>query len=84
MLGELADLPFTTPDEASGPRRWTSCACPRHEIDRIVALPTSGTTGTPKRVLFTAQRQESTKDFFHIGMSTLVEPGEKGTDTASR
>ena len=75
-LDELARLPFTTADDLRAEPLDLLCV-PQHEIDRIVTLPTSGTTGTPKRIFFTAQDQELTRDFFHVGMSTLVEPGER-------
>lgn len=45
-------------------------------ITRIVTLQTSGTTHHPKRIFFSADDLESTIDFFHHGMSTLVDPGQ--------
>jgi phenylacetate-coenzyme A ligase PaaK-like adenylate-forming protein len=50
---------------------------PAGEVDRIITLPTSGTTGEPKRIHFTAADQELTLDFFHHGMSVLVRPGQR-------
>ncbi len=49
----------------------------QNEVERIVTLPTSGTTGPPKRIYFTLRDQELTRDFFHRGMSTLVETGDR-------
>jgi len=46
------------------------------EIKRVVTLESSGTSGEPKRVYFTAEDQELTVDFFQVGMSTLVRPHE--------
>jgi phenylacetate-CoA ligase len=75
-LEDLAGLPFTTADDLrAAPFDF---ACVGHdEVERIVTLPTSGTTGPPKRIFFTAGDQELTRDFFHHGMSTLVGPGDR-------
>jgi len=75
-LEELADLPFTTADELrAAPFAFL---CVRQDmVERIVTLPTSGTTGPPKRIFFTAEDQELTRDFFHQGMSTMVGPGDR-------
>ena len=75
-LTELEQLPFTTADDLrSAP---LDLVCVRQDdVDRIVTLPTSGTTGAPKRVFFTADDQELTRDFFHHGMSTFVSPGDR-------
>ena len=45
------------------------------EIERVVTLQTSGTTGEAKRLFFTAEDLELTVDFFQHGMATMVEPG---------
>ena len=44
-------------------------------IERVVTLRTSGTSGSPKRLFFTADDLEHTVDFFAHGMQTLTEPG---------
>ncbi|MGI6404664.1 MAG: DVU_1553 family AMP-dependent CoA ligase [Oscillospiraceae bacterium] len=49
---------------------------PPQEIQRIVTIWTSGTTGRPKRLYFTAQDLELTIDFFARGLPTLVKPGD--------
>ena len=43
----------------------------------MVTLRSSGTTGEPKRLFFTAEDLELTVDFFGVGMSTLVRAGAK-------
>jgi phenylacetate-coenzyme A ligase PaaK-like adenylate-forming protein len=43
----------------------------------VVTLASSGTTAPAKRLHFTAEELELTVDFFHHGMSTLVEPGDR-------
>lgn len=75
-LDELRQFPFTTPEDV--------CANPLHfvcvsqeEIQRVVTLQSSGTTGEPKRIYFTAEDQELTIDFFGVGMSTFTEPGDR-------
>lgn len=75
-LEELAELPFTTPEQLAAAPLDFLCV-PQDEVERIVTLPTSGTTGPPKRVFFTADDQELTRDFFHWGMSTMVEAGDR-------
>ena len=73
---DVGRLPLTSADDirAHGPRML--CVSPA-EVERIVTLPTSGTTGTPKRIHFTADDQELTVDFFHHGMSVLIGPGRR-------
>jgi phenylacetate-CoA ligase len=75
-LDGLGELPFTTADDVRNAP--LDLVCVRHdEVERIVTLPTSGTTGAPKRIHFTAGDQELTRDFFHHGMSTFVGPGDR-------
>ncbi|NLV71286.1 MAG: phenylacetate--CoA ligase family protein [Actinobacteria bacterium] len=75
-LDELYELPFTTSDDLR--EAPLDFVCVRHsDVDRVVTLPTSGTTGRPKRIFFTAPDQELTRDFFHHGMSTIVGPGDR-------
>lgn len=77
-LTELADLamyPFITPADVSEHALRMICGS-QSEIIRVVTLATSGTTGNPKRVYFTADDQELTIDFFRCGMSGLVGPGD--------
>ena len=75
-LADVPRLPFTWPrdlrrnDPALG-------AVPQSEIARIVTLGTSGTSGAPKRVCFTADDLEATVDFFHHGMALFTRPGER-------
>ncbi|MEN6439598.1 MAG: DVU_1553 family AMP-dependent CoA ligase [Syntrophobacter sp.] len=75
-LEDLSRLPFTTPDDIrEAPLRFLCVS--QGEIDRVVTLQTSGTTGNPKRVFFTREDQELTIDFFHHGMTTLSDPGDR-------
>ena len=78
-LGSLEDLhhiPFTTAKDVKQNPLAFLCVS-QSEINRVVTLHTSGTTGEPKRLYFTGADQELTVDFFHRGMSTLVGPGER-------
>ncbi|MDR2109307.1 MAG: hypothetical protein LBP28_07620 [Coriobacteriales bacterium] len=51
------------------------CVSPA-EVSRIVTLETSGATGEPKRVAFTAADQQATRDYFAAGMRMLADAGE--------
>lgn len=75
-LEELAELPLTTADDLRATPLEFVCVS-HTEVERIVTLPTSGTTGPAKRIFFTAADQELTRDFFHRGMSTMVEVGDR-------
>jgi len=74
--GDLAKLPFTTAEDIRRQPLRFLCVS-QSEVSRVVTLQTSGTTGEPKRIFFTADDQERTIDFFHHGMSTLAGPGDR-------
>jgi phenylacetate-CoA ligase len=75
-LSDLERLPFTTNEEL---RQWNLqfLCVSQSEINRVVTLSSSGTTGNPKRIFFTADDQELAIDFFQCGTSNLVEKGER-------
>ncbi len=75
-LSDVAQFPFTTAQDIRQEGLQFLCVS-QGDIQRVVTLDTSGTTGHPKRLYFTQQDQELTIDFFHIGMSTFTEPGDK-------
>lgn len=75
-LERLAEIPFTTAEDIRRDPLALICAS-QDRIARVVTLETSGTTGTPKRLFFTAADQALTLDFFHHGMATLVGPGQR-------
>jgi len=75
-LDDLACLPFTTPQDIQDDPLAFLCVS-QDEIARVVTLDTSGTTGQPKRLYFTAADQELTIDFFRIGMSTFTRRGDR-------
>ena len=75
-LAELAEVPFTTARDLQESGLQMVCVS-QDDIQRIVTLDTSGTTGQPKRLYFTKVDQDLTLDFFRVGMSTFTEPGDK-------
>ena len=75
-LPDIAQIPFTTPsDIANDP--FSFLAVRQDEIARIVTLRTSGSTGEAKRLFFTEGDLDLTIDFYHHGMSTFVQPGQR-------
>ncbi|WP_088186603.1 DVU_1553 family AMP-dependent CoA ligase [Desulfosporosinus sp. FKA] len=75
-LADINKLPFTTSEDLKNYPLDFLCVS-QDDISRIVTLQTSGTTGKPKRLFFSEPDQELTIDFFHHGMFTLVEPGDR-------
>lgn len=74
-LAAFKQLPFTTDDDVREQAMRLLCTS-QDEIERIVTLQTSGTTGDAKRLFFTAADLELTVDFFRHGMSTMVDAGD--------
>ncbi|MDO4732091.1 MAG: AMP-binding protein [Bacillota bacterium] len=50
---------------------------PQGEIQRISTLLSSGSSGLPKRLYFSAADLELTIDFFAHGMATMTQPGDR-------
>jgi phenylacetate-CoA ligase len=75
-LDELKHYPFTTAEDIRRKPLKFLCVS-QNEIQRVVTLGSSGTTGEPKRVFFTRGDQELTIDFFQVGMSTFTAPGDR-------
>ncbi len=75
-FARFAELPFTSPQDIRNDPYGFVCV-PQREIQRIVSLQSSGTTGEPKRVFFTKEDQELTIDFFDYGMRNLVGPSDR-------
>ncbi|GFK92187.1 Phenylacetate-coenzyme A ligase [Fundidesulfovibrio magnetotacticus] len=72
---DSAALPFTTPDDLRGRAHDLLCVS-QDEVERVVTLTTSGTTGSSKRIFLTGHDLESTLDFFRRGMATFTGPGD--------
>lgn len=75
-LQNLTQFPFTTDEDIRVDSLAFVCVS-QSNIQRVVTLNSSGTTGDPKRLFFTLEDQELTIDFFKVGMSTLVDSGDK-------
>ena len=75
-LEELASLPFTSPEDIRAEGRRMVCV-PGSEVERIVSLPSSGTTGEAKRLYFTAADLLRTVDFFAEGMAWMCGKGDR-------
>ncbi len=68
-------LPFTTAEDL---QQWEQFLCVSlGDIERVVSLQTSGTTNAPKRLAFNEEDLAATKDFFDVGMSQLIHPGQR-------
>lgn len=73
-LDDFSHLPMIEPELLrTNPDSLLSVS--RDEIERVVTLSSSGTTGTPKRIFHTTADLEATRDFFSWGMANMVEPG---------
>ena len=75
-LGDLASYPLLSSQEVAGQGIQMLCVS-QSQVERIVTLQSSGTTGVPKRVFFTKEDQEETRDFFACGVSTFAKKGDK-------
>lgn len=74
-LADIAQYPFTTAaDIQADPLRFVCVS--QSAISRVVTLDTSGTTGNPKRLFFTAEDQEITLGFFEHGLRLMAGPGD--------
>ncbi len=74
--GDLAPLPLLCAEDLRQQGGEMLCV-PQTEIQRIVTLSTSGSSGPPKRVCFSAADLELTVDFFSYGMSTMTGPDKR-------
>ncbi|MDR1726323.1 MAG: AMP-binding protein [Acidobacteriota bacterium] len=74
-VADVAKLPFTTPEDLTAHGAAMACLS-ASRISRVVTLPTTGTTGDPKRVYFTEADQELMTDYIHHGLQVMVRPGD--------
>jgi phenylacetate-CoA ligase len=71
----LPVLPFTSAEHLREHSEHMLCVS-QGDVDRVVTLSTSGTTGRPKRLFFTGQDLDATLDFFRVGMASFTGPGD--------
>ncbi len=72
---DIAHLPFIS--ETDLRTRGPEMVCVSQDaVARIITMHSSGTTGAPKRLFFTAADLDRTQDFFHLGMQHMVDPGQ--------
>lgn len=75
-LDQLTRLPFL--DAPAMRRAGSALACvPGSQVERIVSLQTSGTTGGAKRLYFTRGDLDRTVEFFAQGMSWMCRAGDR-------
>lgn len=71
----LTGVPFT--DGATLSREGMRMLCTDiGSVARVRSMPTSGSTGAPKRVWFTQEDLARTADFFAVGMSQIAPSGK--------
>lgn len=72
---DLALLPMTTPSDLSHHSEQLLCVS-KGAVARAVTLATSGSSGAPKRLFFSADDLGHTAEFFRYGMESIVSAGE--------
>jgi phenylacetate-coenzyme A ligase PaaK-like adenylate-forming protein len=72
----LASLPFTKEEDLAGSPE-SFLACGQSEIESVITIPTSGSSGPPKRIFSTLADLEETIAFFRYGMRHLVSEGDR-------
>ena len=75
-LQDFEQIAFTTAEDIKRNNLDFICVC-SSDIERIVTLNTSGTTGDEKRIFFTHEDLETTIDFFQHGMDCLLDESDK-------
>ncbi|MGI6221531.1 MAG: DVU_1553 family AMP-dependent CoA ligase [Coriobacteriales bacterium] len=73
-LDELTRLPFMVPDDLRV--QESVLLVPPQQVSRMVSLPTSGTSGEPKRIAFTEEDVRQTREFFSTGLHCICRAGE--------
>jgi phenylacetate-CoA ligase len=75
-LDDFSAFPFTTIADLQDYGPQFLCVS-QSLVERVVTLQAPDISSKPRRISFTAADQELTIDFFHHGMTTFVEPGQK-------
>ncbi len=72
---DFTTLPFTTAQDLQHAEQLL-CVSQAH-VARMVTLQSSGTTAPPKRLAFSQEDLDATKNFFSVGMSQLIQNGQR-------
>lgn len=72
---DLEKLPLCSAADIGLDANRFACV-PQREIARVTTILTTGSTGTPKRVLFSERDLEIIVQFFHWGMSCLADESD--------
>lgn len=75
-IEDLPALPCTSEAELREHGQEMLCVS-QDAVARIMTLRSSGSTGPAKRLFFTEEDLERTRNFFHHGMLHLLAPGER-------
>lgn len=74
-LKELENLPLLSAEDIVEHGNRMLCVS-QGDVNRVVTMQTSGTSGQSKRLYFTKEDQQLTIDFFACGLSELNHPGD--------
>ncbi|WP_419659150.1 AMP-dependent synthetase and ligase [Desulfosarcina variabilis str. Montpellier] len=75
-LSQIAQLPMICADDLR--EHHLDMLCVSHsQVSRVVTMQTSGTTASPKRLYFSENDLERNIDFFHHGLTLLMDPGHR-------
>lgn len=75
-LQDFAAASLTHPSDVAERGHHFLCV-PQSEINRIVSIESSGTSGLRKRIFFTADDQELALDFFAGGVAAMAAAGDR-------
>lgn len=75
-LEHLSAFPFTTMEDLQENGPQLLCVS-QSQVERVVTLQLPDSSEKPRRVYFSEQDLERTIDFFHHGMTTLVNPSQR-------
>lgn len=70
---DIGAIAYTTPEDVRANSTHMLCVSP-DDVERVVTLSTSGTSGPPKRLFFAVEDLEGTLDFFRAGMASFTGP----------
>ncbi|WP_313345309.1 DVU_1553 family AMP-dependent CoA ligase [Sedimentibacter sp.] len=68
---DIQNIPLTCEQDFAGNEKEFLCVSQR-EINRVVTVHTTGTTGKQKRIYFSEKDQLSTIEFMRVGFSTMI------------